>query len=99
MRAARAFGLLATGRVQVGPGVLERVARDAVDGNPEDVLRVVDEFGWSGNWMMNIGDVKGKILDEAVERRRPQLALELGTYLGYSAVRIARLLGPGARLV
>lgn len=32
-------------------------------------------------------------------QRRPALALELGTFVGYGAIRIARSLQPGARLV
>lgn len=41
----------------------------------------------------------GAILDAAVASAQPiQLALELGTYCGYSAVRIARLLPPGGKL-
>merc|ERR1719174_1638763 len=48
---------------------------------------------------MNIGDIKGQILDKAVIEKRPHLALEFGTYLGYSATRIARLLQPSSRLI
>jgi catechol O-methyltransferase len=49
--------------------------------------------------MMNVGDRKGEILDDEVRRARPKLAVELGGYCGYSAVRIARLLPPGGRLL
>lgn len=41
----------------------------------------------------------GVILDKTVEEINPKVALELGTYCGYSAVRIARLLKAGARLL
>lgn len=41
----------------------------------------------------------GLILDKTVEEVNPSVALELGTYCGYSAVRIARLLKAGARLL
>jgi catechol O-methyltransferase len=40
----------------------------------------------------NVGDVKGKILDDALLKKNPKYALELGAYCGYSAVRIGRLL-------
>jgi catechol O-methyltransferase len=40
--------------------------------------------------MMNVGDEKGRILDAALERIPPRRILELGTYCGYSAVRIMR---------
>ncbi|MGH0170205.1 UNVERIFIED_CONTAM: hypothetical protein FKN15_060279 [Acipenser sinensis] len=48
---------------------------------------------------MNVGDEKGSILDQVVCEASPDVALELGTYCGYSSVRIARLLPPGARLL
>ncbi len=49
--------------------------------------------------MMNVGDVKGKILDDAVNQTKPMKCLELGTYCGYSSVRIGRLLGEGSKLI
>ena len=42
----------------------------------------------------------GKVLEEAVAAAQPaKTALEIGPYCGYSAVRVARLLPPGAKLV
>lgn len=41
----------------------------------------------------------GQILDAVVREQRPSVLLELGTYCGYSAVRMGRLLEPGARLL
>mmetsp|Transcript_130393 Transcript_130393/g.260126 ORF Transcript_130393/g.260126 Transcript_130393/m.260126 type:complete len:338 (+) Transcript_130393:58-1071(+) len=75
-----------------------------------EVLSAIDDFCWHRHWMMNVGDVKGAILDEAVRQRvaafstsvntnRSFRALELGTYVGYSTVRIARLLPPSAILI
>lgn len=40
--------------------------------------------------LVNVGDEKGELLDAAVRRADPTVALELGTYCGYSALRIAR---------
>ncbi|XP_044540020.1 catechol O-methyltransferase-like, partial [Gracilinanus agilis] len=37
-------------------------------------------------------------MDKIVEEAKPRVLLELGTYCGYSAIRMARLLPPGARL-
>jgi len=77
-------------------------------GAAERVLVAADRFCWDDHWMMNIGDEKGKVLDEALrerievvqgQRREPSFsALELGTYVGYSTVRIGRLLPAGATL-
>lgn len=41
----------------------------------------------------------GTILDSMVCEISPGSALELGTYCGYSTVRIARLLAPGTKLI
>jgi catechol O-methyltransferase len=41
--------------------------------------------------LINVGDEKGALLDAAVRRANPKLALELGTYCGYSALRIVRV--------
>lgn len=38
-------------------------------------------------------------MDEVIRELGPSLVLELGAYCGYSAVRIARLLPPGGRLL
>ena len=49
--------------------------------------------------MINVGDEKGAILDQAVRRARPSQLLELGTYCGYSALRMCRAMPDTARLV
>ena len=41
----------------------------------------------------------GQIVDRGRREQRPSVLLELGAYCGYSAVRMARLLLPGARLL
>ena len=50
------------------------------------------------SYLINVGDEKGKILDNAVERTQPRRLLELGTYCGYSALRMARAMPREARL-
>lgn len=62
--------------------------------NPENVIAAIDKFCWNreNNWMMNVGDRKGLILDNAIRKKQPLNVLELGAYCGYSATRIARLL-------
>src|SRR5215510_4126451 len=87
---------------QVGDGREEAlatyVAARARAGDLDDVIRVIDEFCYEQSIMMNVGDEKGEILDRAVQRARPRRLLELGTYCGYSAVRMARVMSPAARL-
>src|SRR5262249_50452278 len=87
---------------QVGDGREEAlaayVATRARAGDLDDVIRVIDEFCYQQSIMMNVGDEKGEILDRAVRRARPRRLLELGTYCGYSALRMARVMPSDARL-
>lgn len=83
--------LVATG--QAGDGrekaLLNHVVTTAEKGNPLSVLNVMDAYAKTSNWFMNIGDDKGPILDKALQKYDPRVVLELGTFCGYSAVRIA----------
>jgi catechol O-methyltransferase len=88
---------------QVGDGREEALAQyviaNARAGDPEDVIRTIDEFCYRQSYMINVGDEKGAILDNSVRRTNPRLVLELGTYCGYSALRMARAMSAEARLV
>jgi catechol O-methyltransferase len=44
---------------------------------------------------MNVGDVKGKILDAEFDAVAPKRVVELGAYCGYSAVRMAARMARG----
>ncbi|ETE65680.1 Catechol O-methyltransferase [Ophiophagus hannah] len=79
--------------------ILNSVSYNAVKGDPESVLNCIDKYCGQYEWAMNVGDEKGIILDKTVEEAEPTVALEMGTYCGYSAIRIARLLKPNARLL
>ena len=86
---------------QIGDG-RESAAADYVEaharpGDIDDVVATLDEYAYSKSFLVNIGDEKGRLLDAAVVRAHPSLALELGTYCGYGALRIARA-APAARV-
>lgn len=66
---------------------LEHVRASAPEGDARAVLAAIDAFGREIDMLINIGDVKGKILSDALNARRPARALELGAYVGYSAIR------------
>ncbi|HXB17102.1 MAG TPA: O-methyltransferase [Solirubrobacteraceae bacterium] len=88
---------------QVGDGREEALGQyvlaNARRGDLDDVIRTIDRFCYEQSFMINVGDEKGEILDAAVRRADPKLVLELGTYCGYSALRVARTMGAQARLV
>jgi catechol O-methyltransferase len=91
-----------TTKWQVGDGREEALAAHVVSharkGDVDDVIRVIDDFCYHRSAMMNVGDEKGEILDGAVQRALPRRILELGTYCGYSALRIARVMPSDAAL-
>ncbi len=87
---------------QVGDGREEALADHVVEharpGDLDDAIRAVDEFCYQRSAMMNVGDEKGAILDRAAHRCEPHRLLELGTYCGYSAMRIVRAMPADAHL-
>jgi catechol O-methyltransferase len=88
---------------QVGDGrelaLAEHVEASARRGDPDDVLRAIDDFAYHQSFLINVGDEKGGILDSVIERVRPKRLMELGTYCGYGALRMSRAMPEGARLV
>lgn len=86
---------------QVGDGreaaAVDYVLAHARAGDVDDVLATIDRFAYEKSMLINVGDEKGLLLDAAVRRADPALALELGTYCGYGALRIARA-APRARV-
>ena len=91
-----------TNNWQVGDGreeaLADYVTTHAREGDLDDVIRVIDEFCLHRSVMINVGDEKGELLDRAIERSSPRLLLELGTYCGYSALRMTRVMPEGARV-
>lgn len=70
--------------------LVEFVVSHTRTGDIDDVIAGMDWFAYHRSWLISIGDEKGQLLDDAVRRSESRLALELGTYCGYSALRIAR---------
>jgi catechol O-methyltransferase len=87
---------------QVGDGreeaAAEYVARNARRGDADDVIATIDRYCRTKSFLINVGDEKGEILDAAVRAVKPSFVLELGTYVGYGAMRLARA-APDARVV
>jgi len=87
---------------QVGDGreaaLADHVVAHSRAGDVDDTIRIIDHFSRHYSFLINVGDEKGKILDRAVDRVRPRRLLELGTYCGYSALRMARMMPVDAHL-
>jgi catechol O-methyltransferase len=87
---------------QVGDGREEACASyvlaNARPGNIDDAIRAIDEFAYKKKILINVGDEKGQILDAALVKAKARRVLELGAYVGYSALRTARQLPAHGRL-
>ena len=77
---------------------LEYVRKHAMRNDAIDVIQKIDTFGWNEDFLMNIGDAKGDVLSEALKKKNPTNALEIGAYVGYSATRIGSGLESHAHL-
>jgi len=81
-------------------GALAHVKDNAGFGDADAVLRALDDYGANHRFLMNVGAEKGPLLEQAVRQVGPSAQiLELGCFLGYSAIVMARLLGEEGRLV
>eukprot|EP00755_Sulcionema_specki_P017519 Sspe_Gene.64564::Locus_38260_Transcript_1_1_Confidence_1.000_Length_922::g.64564::m.64564/K00545/COMT; catechol O-methyltransferase len=88
---------------------IEHVLKTIPRGQAKKAYEAIDKYCWETRALMNVGDGKGPFLDEALQRAvdgakklgKPFLGLELGTFIGYSSLRMASQLAdsPKARLV
>lgn len=87
---------------QVGDGreaaAVDHVLATSAPGDLGQAIAAFDDFAYRERFLINVGDEKGQILDAAVRRTDPALILELGTYCGYSALRMAAV-APDARII
>ena len=55
-------------------------------GNPAGVLAAIDEYGRTQKYLMNVGEYKSRTVVELIGEVKPQVMVELGGYVGYSAL-------------
>ncbi|KAJ5619136.1 hypothetical protein N7510_003120 [Penicillium lagena] len=58
---------------------------DQIRGHPEKVIDLIHEFEKEYHFM-NVGAAKGRIVTELIDELKPQTMIELGCYVGYSAI-------------
>ena len=79
---------------------LEFARRHAKPGDPASVLAALDRFAREDRFLMNVGPEKGKVLEAELVAIGPEArVLELGTFVGYSAILMARHLSGRGRIV
>jgi catechol O-methyltransferase len=62
---------------------------DQMRGSPGKVLDAIDEYAQTKKYLMNIGSFKSGIVTELIEETKPEVMVELGGYVGYSAIAFA----------
>ncbi|MDG7027029.1 MAG: O-methyltransferase [Nitrososphaerota archaeon] len=65
---------------------------------PEQLLKSIEDAAPGKGWPI-IGPKRGLLLDEVIATYRPSSILEVGTNVGYSAIRMARHLDAGGKLI
>lgn len=79
--------------------MLEFVRERATAGDASSVLRAMEAFNEEVCPTMDLGSAKGAVIDGILRDAGATTAVELGGYLGYSAIRAATVMGKGARVV
>ncbi|KAF2832052.1 S-adenosyl-L-methionine-dependent methyltransferase [Ophiobolus disseminans] len=59
---------------------------EQIRGSPEKVLAAIDEYGRTKKYLMNVGELKGRIVTDLIAEVKPKTMVELGGYVGYSCV-------------
>ncbi|KAE8447881.1 hypothetical protein EG329_010110 [Mollisiaceae sp. DMI_Dod_QoI] len=60
--------------------------------SPPTLLAAIDEFSYKRDFLISIGPHKAGILSELIEKEKPRTIVELGGYLGYSAILFAHVM-------
>jgi catechol O-methyltransferase len=58
---------------------------DNLRNNPKRIVDLIDEYTQTTHFM-TVGDEKGPIVLELIDTHKPQIMIELGCYVGYSAI-------------
>ncbi|OQE29977.1 hypothetical protein PENSTE_c002G01679 [Penicillium steckii] len=69
-------------------------------GNPQKVIAAIDEYHNKHNQLINVGNKKGPTIIDLIAQRKPSLMIELGAYVGYSALLFGNALkSHGGKLI
>ena len=59
---------------------------DEIRDSPAKVVAAIDDYARTKKYLMNVGEDKGKIVCDLIKEVKPQIMVECGGYVGYSAV-------------
>ncbi|KAL8953301.1 MAG: hypothetical protein Q9222_000825 [Ikaeria aurantiellina] len=57
-----------------------------IRGSPSKVISAINDYHDQFNRLMNIGPAKGAFIKDLITQRKPSIIIELGGYVGYSAI-------------
>ena len=66
--------------------IYSRPDLNALRGNPLNVISAINDYHAQFNRLMNIGPSKGAFIKDLITARKPCVMIELGGYVGYSAI-------------
>lgn len=70
--------------------------------NPALILSTMDTFAAQQDFLINIGSDKGRIVADLIAEHKPKVSVEMGGYVGYSAIWFAdamrRAASPGTEV-
>ena len=79
---------------------LDYVLKNAISNDPKAVTQCIDDYvKQSGKFLMNVGPEKGNILRKEILRSKPARVLELGSFIGYSAILMASSIDNESKLI
>jgi len=77
--------------------LVEHVEDSCGEGSPERFLCAVEVFALA-QWLKVAGGRKGALIEEHLGRAPHGIVVELGTFVGYTTIRLGRLLTPELRV-
>ncbi|XP_022082699.1 catechol O-methyltransferase-like [Acanthaster planci] len=78
---------------------LDFVKKTAKEGNPGSVLDALEEYHLNYEVMMAVMPEKRRKIEEVARKAAPKVCLEMGCFVGVSAMAVARHIPPGGRLI
>lgn len=74
--------------------IITHPSSSQLQGNPEAVVNTIDEFAQSRDFLMTVGPLKRKTVKAVMAHMdpKPKVVLELGAYIGYTALGLASIL-------
>ena len=80
--------------------VLDYVLKNAEKNNPASLIKTIDRYvEETDSFLMNVGPEKGKLLVDCINQNKGKYFLELGAFIGYSAIMIGMTIDDNAKLL